>query len=281
MVDRMKWVESKLSTVVDPSLIEVHIDEKWFTSFHRGGIVIVPPGIQLRPKAVVSKRHPAQQMFLAAIAEPRREHNFNGKIALIPVTERVVAKRSTRTRNTGDEYEKPITLTKQRFLHMVKTLVVPSAVSRVFEWSRTIKIQMDNAGGHGGGRSDMAHGTLLELQTWYQCLSDDEKLALCPFVPPSRWPLIIFVSQPARSPDLNALDLGAWWSLEKAVGEITQKSDEETWIEAVQRRVMEAWNQWNAEDKCCKIFSSLKLVWAKIKEVNGGNCFVIPHQLEK
>ena len=130
------------------------------------------------------------------------------------------------------------------------------------------------------GRSNRSGWNPVELQM-VPCLSDDEKLALCPFVPPSRWPFIIFDSQPSRSPDLNALDLGAWWSLEKAVGEITHKSDEETWIEAVQRRVMEAWNQWNAEDKCCKIFSSLKLVWAKIKEVNGGNCFVIPHQLEK
>jgi len=221
--DRLRWVESKLSVHSDPSVVEVHIDEKWFVSFRHGGTVIVPPGVQLRPKAVVNRRHPAQQMFLAAIAEPRREHHFDGKVALIPVTQRVVAKKASRSRKAGDEYEKSVSMTKSRFLHFVKTGIVPAAVRTVFEWSKKIVIQMDNAGGHGGGRSDMASGTLLELTSWFGDLSDDQKLGLCPQVPPSRWPPVTFVAQPARSPDLNALDLGAWWSLEKAVGEITKK----------------------------------------------------------
>ena len=127
----------------------------------------------------------------------------------------------------------------------------------------------------------MGTGTLIQLKYWFESLNTVQKIQHCPLVPPDRWPSVTFVSQPARSPDLNALDLGAWWSLEKAVGEVAVKRDNETWIEAVTRRVFEAWKIRDAELKCAKIFSTLKMVWAKILEVNGRNDFTIPHQLEK
>lgn len=281
MDDRLKWAESKLSSCYDPSIVEIHIDEKWFVSFRQGGVVLVPPGVQLRPKVVASKRHPAQQMFLAAIAEPRKEHRFDGKIAFIPVTKRVVAKRNSGKRERGEEYEKSATMTKERFLYMIKNSIVPAAVNHVHKWAKQIVIQMDNAGGHGGGRAHMATGTLADLSDWFSNLKEAQKLDLCPLVSPSSWPLVSFISQPARSPDLNALDLGAWWSIEKAVGDVSKKLEDETWIDAVTRQALEAWNVWDSKDKCSKIFSALKTVWEQILVFKGGNDFAIPHQTEK
>jgi len=250
------------------SVVEIHIDEKWFVSNRQGGTVLVPPGVNLKPKAVANKRHPAQEIFLAAIAEPRPQHN--GKIAMLPVTESVVAKNNTNKRKRGEIYEKSVTMTKTRFILMIKSSIVPLAVRSVHTWATHIVIQMDNAGGHGGGRSDMSKGTLLELQSWVDDLSIESRQTICKFV-----------SQPARSPDLNVLDLGAWWSLEKAVGEVSTKSDSETWTEAVRKKVLCAWNKWDSGIKCAKIFSTLKLVWEKIREHQGGNDFIIPHQLKK
>ena len=55
-------------------------------------------------------------------------------------------------------------------------------------------------GGHGGGRGDIT-GTLKALNTAGK----------------KRKPPVTFVAQPSRSPDFNALDLGAWWSLAAGV----------------------------------------------------------------
>lgn len=55
-------------------------------------------------------------------------------------------------------------------------------------------------GGHGGGRADIA-GT---LKTLNQCGSKKK-------------PPVTFIAQPSRSPDFNALDLGAWYSLSSGV----------------------------------------------------------------
>jgi hypothetical protein len=59
-----------------------------------------------------------------------------------------------------------------------------------------VVVQVDNAGAHGGGRSD--------IKNVIKYLNNFGRQAL---------PHITFITQPSCSPDFNALDLGIWFSL--------------------------------------------------------------------
>ena len=78
--------------------------------------------------------------------------------------------------------------------------------------------------------------------------------------------------QPARSPDLNALDLYVWRVLEAGVHKRRPKTLEALW-EALQ----EAWRDDLTEAKIECAFRLLKPVMACIKNDNGGNAFKLPH----
>ena len=80
-----------------------------------------------------------------------------------------------------------------------------------------------------------------------------------------------FVAQPARSPDLNVLDLGAWYSLQSVVEEIkyevkpTKKITHRI-IDAVNK----AWDDWCAADKLSGLFNTLRHNTHAIVKAEGG-----------
>lgn len=92
--------------------------------------------------------------------------------------------------------------------------MVPDVLAATGMWAKRIVIQMDNAGGHGGGKGDMTKNDHSRSQR-VGCVDLPEEYAR--WWPVMEQPEIVFVAQPPRSPDTNALDLGIWSSLQVAV----------------------------------------------------------------
>lgn len=214
-------------------------------------------------------------MYLAAVARPIPEHNFDGQIGLYPVAEWDRAKYNSSRRTRGTPVLKPINMDAALFKEMIKNKVVADAL-RKCGWATNITIQMDNAGGHGGGRGNIADSTLKELSQWASALPEEFRNLL-----PNRDapPKIVFIAQPPRSPDLNVLDLGAWHSMDAAIDHLRRaKMARELIVEELHNTASEAWSQWQGAEKLGSLFSTLRLIWEAIVRDNGGNSFEIPHR---
>mmetsp|Transcript_10333 Transcript_10333/g.25992 ORF Transcript_10333/g.25992 Transcript_10333/m.25992 type:complete len:103 (-) Transcript_10333:41-349(-) len=98
----------------------------------------------------------------------------------------------------------------EKLKEMTREKLIPAIASSVGAWSSQVTVQMDSAGGHGGGKGKM-EGML-------QALND-----LFP-VHTGKQITITFVTQPTKSPDLNVLDLGAWNSIQagEKIGKCTR-----------------------------------------------------------
>src|SRR3989338_4932555 len=67
-----------------------------------------------------------------------------------------------------------------------------------------------------------------------------------------------------NSPDLNVLDLGAWHSMQKAVPAIVFSNTAGAVVEErIKEAVQTSFHQWNAKEKCSKLFSTLKAFMAQ------------------
>ena len=129
-------------------------------------------------------------------------------------------------------------------------------------------IQTDNAGAHGGGRRGIQNSTLVKLEKWAK--QEHKNIR------------IYFLAQPFRSPDLNALDLGAWNCLQAQqrvnffqMGNgvaVTRK-----WQEELEKQCLESWKNWQSDTKLRSLFETLARVQHIIDVCKGGNNFQIPH----
>ena len=211
---------------------------------------------------------------LAAVAKPVSEHGFDGRIGFYPVAMRVTAKRDGKLRKKGGEFWKSVNMDAALFKEFLKHKIVPDALRATGSWARKIIIQMDNAGGHGGGKGDISKTTLAELNSWATNLPDD-LLKLCPQGPP----VFEFVAQPPRSPDLNVLDLGVWTSLQVAVDKLKHdKGNDTPTVSELFDCCIDAWSKWPADKVLDKIFKTLVNVLSFIEEEKGGNDYTLPHQ---
>lgn len=108
---------------------------------------------------------------------------------------------------------------KALFIHMMKVYIIKPTIERTQEWAHSWTFQMDSAGcifslisifshfsgGHGGGRGDLERTCFPALRDFV--VHEYGRLAT----------RVKFVTQPAKSPDLNVLDNGAWFSLDSDV----------------------------------------------------------------
>ena len=221
--------------------------QKWI---HKSETPLIQP--------VQNKQHPTSVMFLGCIGQPNDW--FDGKVALLPVTEKYVAKKRSKYHEKGEEYDKCITMTKEVFLKMMKDSVIPPAVE-IMEMNYQgnfsdceISFQIDNAGGHGGGRGNVDATTLEDLRAF--CSSN---------YPQYR---IIFKAQASKSPDFNLLDLGVWWSLDTCV----QKKKQNILIpkeKDIIDTVGAGWAEWNGA-RISKICTTLDHLLQKAIELNGS-----------
>jgi len=222
---------------------------------------------------VSSKTHLLKGMFLAAVACPNPHHHFSGDIGIWAVTTTKTAKRTSASHKAGDVYEVACNMDRAKFIDMMQELVVPAALRKCGAWSRQIVFQFDNAGGHGGGRGDIQKSSIDILNQWVASRPQD-LLDCCN----GSLPVIVFVAQPPRSPDLNVLDLGAWHSLQVAVDKF--KHDNEVCannVAELRKLVLETWKSWveanDAASTLASLFTTLLRVCRLIKEADGGNSY--------
>jgi len=108
-----------------------------------------------------------------------------------------------------------------------------------------IHLILDNAGGHG---------TRAAIEEYTRRLRNEHN--------------VIIKFQPARSPELNALDLGIWMSLQSAVERRHRNRRRD--IDALSRTVQEAWEDLPA-DTIQRVFNRIPVVHQLIVECGGDN----------
>jgi hypothetical protein len=252
----------------DANEVLVHCDEKWFWGMHVRH-VWQSPKVMAPALTAISKNHLLKEMFLAAVARPIPENDFDGAIGIWPIVKKKVALHSSSHHARGDVYDVSCTMDTAKFIEMMKTLVVPTTLRKCGAWARKIVFQFDSAGGHGGGRGDINTTTVAELNAWAAVLPSP-LIELCH----GHKPDIIFITQPTRSPDLNVLDLGAWHSLQVAVDNFKHdngiRADN---VEDLRKLVLHTWANWSSVTTLSALFATLDRVFHLIEEVQGGNAY--------
>ena len=217
---------------------------------------------------VADKNHPPQLMVTAGVMPPLPAKGFNGKVGLfMSCAEWKQAERKSKNRPAGTWEIKPTgtgTLDGEGYFKQVKEKIYPAMEEAKKQLKlKQIKLQDDNAPVHTWawtpqeewtGKAKHKDRTGEDLETIGKRLKIKRQ------------------HQPARSPDLNALDLYIWRVLEKAVHKRRPKTLEALW-EALQ----DAWENDLTEAKIECAFRLLQPVMACIKNDNGGNAFKLPH----
>ena len=251
----------------------VHVDEKWFEEKQRQTI-FVKRGTGATAIRVASKTMKRKIMFLGALACPILSRTFDGHIGLYPLVKETEAKRTSKMRKCGTKILKTVTMKKKRFIRMLIENVIPDTLKKVCQFATKIIIQMDSAGGHGGGRASLDKSTTPELQQAVKSIPLKKKRQMCPRMP---FPEIVFVAQPAKSPEFNVLDLGAWNSMQVAVRKM-RPCKREDWIEQIVETAKSAWEEWCKLDKISSLFELLEDISRAIIKVHGDNSYEIPHR---
>ena len=245
------------------------MDEKWFYAHPGGSLLYLPPGVQPPVLRVKHKRHIPKVMFLAALGQPTA--NFNGSVGIWPVQKLYTPKRASRAHprenNQLVPYLKECVMDGEVFVRMIKEDYIPKVVelgsvmlqAKPVGAKLTVWSQLDNAGGHGLGF------TLEEI---------NRLGATChPHI------RIHFYTQPPNSPDMNILDLGAWNSLQRAVKPVVyqHQTPHATNQSQIISAVTTSFIEWNAREKCEKLFDTLQAFMAELL-LSGGDNQDQPHK---
>lgn len=135
-------------------------------------------------------------------------------------------------------------------------------------------VQMDQAGGHGGGRSDMS-----KILSSLNSVGSTQRIPVQFITQPSRYALSycelfhLFIS---RSPDFNALDLGAWRSLAAGVPSLKGKDKSGRLIDRIIFHVLDRWKSWDAAHRLMNIFNTKSRIMQTVSSVNGSNEYKLP-----
>ncbi len=256
MEDRLNWAKDWVNIdFFDEDDVVVHVDEKCFYAFdRRGKAVYLPPDVDEIAFHALSKTQIPYVMFLGAVAAPRPERGFDGKIGLYHVGELKTAERRSKYHERGDEYMVNINMDGDVFMNMMKTQLIPD-IRRKCKWAKRVIVQLDSAGGH----------RVQESINYLNSLGIKSK------------PEISFITQPIRSPDTNVLDLGIWRSMSSRV--TTVKYERYSTFTISQRVINAVEDMWHDYDPNIlhNIFVTLKLILYEIIDHNGGNDYKLPH----
>jgi len=131
---------------------------------------------------------------------------FDGKLGLWPVVRFVRAQRRSRYTDVGELRMEEAMMNVNMLCEMVKDKLTPEICLHI-TWARKVTVQMDSAGGHGGGKGDCS-AVIRKLNTIAKEELESRGLGEIE---------LKFECQPKKSPDLNVLDLGAWFSIQSKV----------------------------------------------------------------
>lgn len=257
MRERYDWAQRFLAfDYVNGREVRIHIDEKCFDAFPtRGRVLYCPPGVDPPHLYALSKTQIPWVMFLGAVAAPRPQHGFDGKIGLWMVGEEYVAQRNSKFHDKGDVYMTSRSMDGDFFYEMIEEQLLPAINAKITWKNAKVVVQIDSAGGHS---------VAINLSR-LNALGAKNKVR------------VYFETQPTRSPDNNALDLGLWNSMQSRVVLVKyDRKASKTMAQRIIYAVMEMWTQYPSE-KISDIFNTLKLIHQCIIDENGGNSFKLPH----
>ena len=237
----------------------VDIDEKWFYTYSNSGKLKLPPGVQRPKQRLKSKRFVGKIMCLTAIARPIKngqQRGFDGKVGCWRVTKQMVYKRRTTYRGTtyekGDERRVDATMDGEKFAKMLIDDVF-QAVREKFHGLPVVRVQYDNAGGHGmaalAGRIN------------------DELPSKGPGVP-----RIEIVPQAAQSPDTNCNDLGFYKSIDSRLPKLRNFD-----LDKFEEQILDAFEAYPSE-KLDDLFNMKQRVCRCIIDAHGDNNYKLPHR---
>ncbi|CAM9334789.1 unnamed protein product, partial [Heterosigma akashiwo] len=174
-----------------------HVDEKNFELTRRTQKSICLDDESPMKRHVVHKSHIPKLMFLACTTRPNRhpvtDELITGAVAIFPFIEEVEAKSSSHNRPAGTLEIKPRSVNAETYIDAMINFVLPKIKRHWKKQGQTRKdlliIQEDNASPHKLGSDPR----------WIENIK--------------KWNIKL-ISQPAQSPDLNKLDLGAFASMQ-------------------------------------------------------------------
>ena len=89
---------------------------------------------------------------------------------------------------------------------------------------------------------------------------------------------VAFLLQPSQSPDLNTLDLGAWWSLETGVNELrcnpnwsARKNRPEELLADLNDTVLQSWESWETSELLQELRNALYQNYWSVLSSKGRN----------
>ena len=224
----------------------IDIDEKIFINLAQK-IVYVPRELEHTVKfAHVASKTPLEKvMFFGAVAKPRPNRDFDGRILLMPVCKKRLRKRKSKYGKVGDVMYERVTMTTKMFIEYCISYLVPAIRQHLIRLPEVKKVivQLDQAGGHRGGRRQI-QPTLDKLTVLAKKVQGK-----------TRGPPICFIAQPSKSPDFNVLDLGIWFSLSCGVPAV--KYSEGRMIDRIIHNVLHHWNStWDAWNRLRNVFET-------------------------
>ncbi len=265
--ERVKFAQANLENTFGgegSEVLYIDIDEKNFRAFTENRVVYCPKELEHLFETFNSATKVSKEMvmFFGAIARPRPSQNFDGKVLILPIVKDKIMKRSSKYAKAHDVVQEPTTLDKKGFLKICKVNLL-TAIREILELLPEVKkvaVQMDRAGGHGGGRGDMK-GILTELNK----AGSEEKIP------------VEFLTQSAKSPDFNALDLGAWYSLSCGVPAIkAEKNPTKKIHERIITEVLNRWEEWDSMTRLESIFATKSRIMKAVIEAKGDIKYEIP-----
>lgn len=139
---------------------------------------------------------------------------------------------------------------------------------------KNVIFQVDNAGGHGGGKANSIYTKIFEPMREYVEQTYKERF---PDID------VHFIAQPPCSPDMNVLDLGAWYSIQCKVPPIVGKAglDDNLWVKNILDETEKAWKNWDSVRILGKLFCTLRNVFVQVVKTNGGNTYNLRSQGEE
>lgn len=288
MEERLLWCTANVkNSFGGPKSSELYIecDEKYFYHLEYDDSSFMCPADAVDDFKFLTRTHkknPTKKthvMFFGAVARPRRDDNFDGRIGMWPVVdETATQQKNSKFGKKGDLTFPTIMMNKLVFFRMVEKKLIPAAL-RIVESKissvKTIVVQLDFAGGHGGGKGNKR---LLEEELNALGKRVLDQRSTDPSVFNQDHLDIYFKVQPSSSPDLNVLDLGIWTSLAKGVRSSSvahgSRIDRKMLMDEVQKRF---WETWDSVSSLHNIYGTKKKIIETIIETGGGNHYKIPH----
>ena len=270
--ERLNEVLHARSTNESNCAVDIFVDEKWFNKMTMGGYIWLPDNIRIEQAAEFwrHKTHIPKIMYFAAISMPQKQISFDGRLYFEPLITEGKAKRNSVRRKAGSTILQPVSMDRVKF-NAVIVKVLEATVQKL-PHAKQIRIIADGAGGHSVGK----HGqkgldkALRDARQWISSNSYQGQLM--------HGRTVSFLLQPSQSPDLNTLDLGAWWSLETDVNELRydpywtgRNNRPQDLLADLNSTVLQSWQSWKTSDMLEKLKNTLHQNYWAILASRGRN----------